>query len=156
MPAGGALRNPAAGGCEKARLFHIPLLLAAACSGAPAKEAEPPPPGSAPLSVPTEVKARRVRLVLSDRFRKEARIEGIRVEETEGGKVVARGAARLRLRKLDIEALEEIEAVFLPDHGSFLLYATGVESFRQQKNYSHRTEKVTAVTIADDKVTILP
>jgi len=45
---------------------------------------------------------------------------------------------------------------FLPGHESFLLHASEVESFRQEKGYTHRTERAAAVTIADSKVTILP
>lgn len=132
------------------------LLLLAACRGGPGGPPEPPPASEHALRTPTEVRARSVEIIASERHRASARLEGVRVDEPAPGKARARGEAAFRLGALDVRASEEILVTWLPDHPSFFLLARDVERFRQEKVYRHATERAAMVSIADDKVTILP
>ncbi|MGQ0614822.1 MAG: hypothetical protein ACT4PV_13890 [Planctomycetaceae bacterium] len=135
------------------------LLLAvacAACATTPGKGAEGESPATFALRRPTQVKARTAELILSDRLRPEAKLTAVRVETREDGKLLARGEAVLVLRHLRVECSESILVAYLPDHESLFLLARQVERFRQQDGYGHSTEQASAVSIADDRVTILP
>lgn len=133
----------------------VPLLLAA-CAAPSGREPEPAPAAAFALRRPTEVKARTAELILSDRLRGEAKLSGLRVEPRAEGGVLARGEARFVLRHLRVECAESILVTYLADHESFFLLARQVERFRQQDGYGHATGPVSAVSIADDRVTILP
>jgi hypothetical protein len=135
-------------------VFLVALLLVGCASsgGRKKKEEPPPPPDEAALEVPTTVKARAASLVLSERWRKELQVEAIQVTNPAPDRIVARGAAVLTLRKLRVEAGDKIEIRFLADHDNLLLDATEVEFFERFKGYKHRTENVTAVTMANDHV----
>lgn len=136
----------------------LPLVLFAACGST--KSADPEkardlPPDAAALDRETHVDARAAKLVLSDRFRAEAKVTGSEIR-MEGERTFVRGPAVFTLRKVTVAAREEIDVTWLPDHDNFLLYASDVEKFTQQSGFEHGTEKVAAVSIANDAVTILP
>jgi hypothetical protein len=132
------------------------FLLLGACRSAPGRPPEPPPASEHALRTPTEVRARSVEIIASESHRAFARLEGVRVDAPAAGKARARGDAAFRLGGLDVRASEEIVVTWLPDHPSFFLIARDVERFRQENVYRHATERAALVSIADDKVTILP
>jgi hypothetical protein len=101
------------------------------------------------------VKAEKVRMLLSERWKGEARLEGVRVEPSGGERTVARGDARLQVGRLLVEA-REIEVKWLADYEDVLLYAERVELFRQQRGERpYGTENVAVVSMANDKVSFL-
>jgi hypothetical protein len=114
--------------------------------------AEPDRPDAAVLARETRIKARSAELVLSGRFRREARLEGIRVERPQPHVVTARGSAVLVLRHLRVEA-EEIRVTWLePEHENLLLYAKEVELFEQKRDRPYFSRNLSAVSMANDQV----
>jgi hypothetical protein len=124
----------------------VPLLLACAAP----RPAEPTAPDERALAMETLVKARRVELVLSARWRPEARFEAIRVEEAPGVQL-GRGSAVLVLRALRIEA-QEVRLKWLEEGENLLLYAEDVELFRQHRAQPYESRDLSAVTMANDQV----
>ena len=124
----------------------------AACGTTPAND-EPQRPDAKALALKTEVKAQRAELVLSARFREEARLEGIRVDTPKADIVRARGKAVFTLRNLVVEA-DTVQVTWLADpaHEHFLLYATKVASFRQVRDRPYSSRNLSAIAMADDKV----
>ena len=47
---------------------------------------------------------------------------------------------------------DSLDLTFLPDHENLLLYAEDVALFHQRRGYGHRTENVSAVTMANEQV----
>jgi len=128
------------------------LLLAAAC-GAPAKRpVRELPPDEAALRTPTLVRAQRVRLVLSDRWREQARLTAASIDRSDPRSVRATGNARFRLLGLHVEAGGELDVRWLANHENYLLYADQVELFRQERDKPYRTSHLSALAIANDKV----
>ena len=140
------------------------LVLLAGCAGgssgsgqAGKKEEQPPdPPDLRALDKETVCKARSARLVLSSRWRRQARIEAGRetVRETDVGvEVTLEGNVVFTLRKLRIEASESLRVTWLgPTHDNILLHARDVELFKQVVLFGHRAENVSAATMANDTV----
>jgi hypothetical protein len=115
-------------------------------------EPQLPRPDESALEIETEVRARFVELILSDRWREELTIEGINVERPSEDRLQARGSVVLTLKNLRVEASDTLEVRFLPDHEDLLLHAKQVALFRQHKGYGHRTENVAAATMANEHV----
>ncbi len=134
----------------------FPLLLLAACATTPEGGGDGESPAAFAVTRATQVKARTAELILSDRLRPEVKLTAVRLETREDGRLLARGEALLVLRNLRVECAESILVTYLPDHESFFLIARQVERFRQQDGYGHSTERAAVVSIADDRVTILP
>ena len=138
------------------------LLLAAACgSTAPGerepREAEPPtPPDARALDHETLVKARTVRIVISERWRDRVKLEALRTESgTRDGvpQTLAQGASVLRIGNLRVETTERLEIRWMEKaHDNFLLHARDVEVFSRKEGYDNRTENVAAATMANETV----
>jgi hypothetical protein len=93
-----------------------------------------------------------VEVVLSGRFRKEAKLEGIHVASPEPEVATAGGGAVFVLRKLRIEA-ESIRVRWLePEHENVLVYAKDVALFQQKRERPYYSENLSAVSMANDKV----
>lgn len=108
------------------------------------------------LAIPTVIDARKVRLVLSARWRSSTKLEGIHADKSDAMKWIARGSAELRLKELRINASDEITVTFLDDHEDFVLHATDVALYKRTKGkIVNRQERVKAVTIANGQVSIL-
>ena len=106
------------------------------------------------LAKQTFVKAERARLILAERWRTEAELEGVRVERA-GDVETARGGAVLRLKALRVEA-REIEVKWIADYEDVMLFAEKVELFRQQRGERpYGTENVAVLSLANDKVSFL-
>ena len=137
------------------RAVAVVCLLLAACgtgSGARGKDAAAPAaPDEQPLARNTVVKADSARIILSDRWRKQAKLAAVAVDEREPGVVVARGGATFRLRGLRVEA-REIEVKWLADHEDFLLYAQQVALFHQERKAAYHSTDLSAVAMANDEV----
>lgn len=136
-----------------ARAGLLAALLAACASPAnrPDPEAEAAPDEMA-LALPTVVRAETARLFLSDRWRKQSKLEAIRVERPEPGVAVARGGVVFRLKGLRVEA-RELRVKWMADYEDVLLYAQRVESFEQKRGERpYSTRDVSALTMANDQV----
>jgi len=89
---------------------------------------------------------------LSSRFRKEAKLEGIHLSSPEPDVATASGSSVFVLRKLRIEA-ESIRVRWLePEHENVLVYAKDVALFRQQRERPYYSQNLSAVSMANDKV----
>jgi hypothetical protein len=120
-----------------------------ACAAAPK---EPDRPDEVALELETLVQARTAELVLSSRFRKEAKLEGIHVAEPDPGVVTANGSSVFVLRKLRVEA-ESIRVTWLEaGHENLLVYAKDVALFQQQRDRPFYSKNLSAVSMANDKV----
>lgn len=136
------------------RPLALALVLAACAAAGKEGAGGPEGPDADALKTETRVKARSVTIVLGEQWRAALEVEALRVERPAPDRILARGAATLRLRGLRVEAADSIEVTFLADHRDFLLHAKGVERFEQKAGYGHRTENVDAVTMANDRVSI--
>jgi len=143
------------------RLGLLAILLAAGCAGGGTSasrppDAAPPPPDAQALERATVVTAGVVKLVLSERWRREARVQsaGENVQAEEGSTVVTySGPAQLKLMSLEVSATKQLRITWLgPEHDNILLHATEVVAFRQMETFQHSTENVSAVTMANDVV----
>jgi len=133
------------------------VLLLGACagpSGGSPADAAPARPDQAMLDVPTRLKARTARLVVSSHWRDQAILEGIHVDRGDGSQWVAEGDAKLVLRGIEAHCRERVSITFLDDHEHLVLYATDVELLERKKGYVHRHADVPAITIADDKLSV--
>jgi hypothetical protein len=130
-----------------------------ACATAPSKPDEPGAaaaaarrPDERALARTTRVEARRVRLLVSDRWRKDGRLEGIVVERPDPQRDDAKGGARFRLKGLDVAA-EELEVRWLPDYEDLFLYASRVALFHQERDQRpYHSTNLSAVSMAIDEV----
>jgi hypothetical protein len=130
------------------------LLLLAGCAASAPEEPPPEPRADEPhLDVPTQLKARTGKIVLSSHWRSAIELEAIHVERGEM-EWIAKGSARLKLRGIEAEIRDELKITFLDDHEHFVLYATDVEVIARRVGWSHRHENVEAITIADDKLSL--
>jgi len=140
------------------RSAGLSLLLAACATTTGARRAEQAEEAERPdakaLAIETKVVAREVRIVLSDRWRAEAKTAGLDLQHPDEATVVARGAATYALRGLRIEASEMLSLTYLADHENLLVHAREVKRFEQVKGYGHRTEDAAMVTMANDQVSI--
>ena len=102
--------------------------------------------------MPTLIQAREARLVLSERFRREAKLGGTTQMSPKQGVDIARGQARFALRELLIEATDTIEVRWLPDHENLMVYATGVALFKQERERPYYSKDLAAVSVANDQV----
>jgi len=130
------------------------LFLLTACAAAPAEDAPPARGDAAPLDVPTLVRARSARLVLSSHWREKAALEAIHVDKGDGSSWRAAGGVKLALRGLRLELADELTLTFLDDHEHYVLYATGVELVETKATYLHRHTDLDAITIADGKLSL--
>jgi hypothetical protein len=126
------------------------LALLGACAASPKEE--PERPDAIALGRETLVRARTAELVLSSRYREEAKLEAIHIEKPEPGIVTARGSSVFALRKLRVEA-ESIRVTWLePEHENLLVYAKDVALFQQQRERPYYSKNLSAVSMANDKV----
>ena len=89
---------------------------------------------------------------MSGRFRKEAKLEGIQVSSPEPDVTTANGSSVFVLRKLRVEA-ESIRVTWLePEHENLLVYAKDVALFRQKRERPYYSKNLSAVSMANDKV----
>jgi len=102
--------------------------------------------------MPTLVRAQQVSLVLSERWRKQARLTAASLDRSDPRAERATGNARFLLLGLRVEAGGEIEVKWLKNHENFFLYAKQVELFRQERGQPYQTAHVSALAIANDKV----
>ncbi|MHC4223884.1 MAG: hypothetical protein ACYSX0_19930 [Planctomycetota bacterium] len=137
---------------QRATWLFVAMLIAGCAETGKKTEPERVPPDEKALKIETIVKARTGRLVLSERWRKEMKVEAIRVEEPSRDTLRARGSVVLDLRNLHVELADTLEVTFLPDHENLLFYAEEVALFRQQRGLGHKTENVSAITMANDQV----
>lgn len=156
--AGGALR-----GIVGRRHPLLVLVFAAACGSTPAGDAggapdrEPAaPPDARALERETLVRARAVRIVMSERWHDRTKLEALRTEAgTREGvpQTIARGAAVLRVGNLRVETTEILEIRWMEkEHDNFLLHARDVAVFSRKEGYDNRTENVAAATMANETV----
>lgn len=100
----------------------------------------------------TLLQARTAEIILSVRWRKMAKIEGIRVEEKEAGVVVARGSTVVVIRGLRVEA-EEVTVKWLPEaEDNVLVHGREVKLFRQVRGQPYETKDLAMLTMANDQV----
>jgi len=102
--------------------------------------------------MPTLVRAQRVRLVLSDRWREQARLTAASIDRSDPRSVRATGNARFRLLGLQVEAGGELDIRWLANHENYLLYADQVDLFRQERGKPYWTTHLSALSISNDKV----
>lgn len=130
------------------------------CASTPKAEERPPPdaepkrPDEKAITVPTKVEAGTARLVLSDRWRDEVKLEAIHVDRGEPDEWTAEGAPTFKLRGIDLRAKKRITLTFLPDHEHFLLHAKDVDLVERRVGFIHRHTDLDAVTIADNEMSI--
>ena len=136
------------------RRVAILLWLAGCAALAPEEPAVPPLADEQALEIPTQLKARTAKMVLSSRWRTEIEVEAISVDRSKGSVWIARGGATLRLRKLRALIQDELKITFLDDHEHLVLYATEVELIERQVGYVHSHRDLQAITIADDKLSL--
>ncbi len=128
------------------------LVFSAACAGV-TRPPEPTRPDEIALAVPTQIKARDARLVMSERFRDEIKLTGVTRESPKASVTIVRGDATLLLRGLWIEAAQSIEVRWLKDHENLMVYATQVAVFTQQRDERpYSTEELSALSMANDQV----
>jgi hypothetical protein len=133
-----------------APLLLAPLLLG--CGSAPKAPTEPEGPDAVALAMETLLQARSAEIILSVRWRKMAKVEGIRVEEKEAGKEVARGSAVVVIRGLRVEA-EVVTVKWLPEaHYNLLVHGRDVKLFRQVRGQPYETKDLSMLTMANDQV----
>ncbi len=100
----------------------------------------------------TLLQARTAEIILSVRWRRMAKIEGIRVEEKEAGVEVARGSAVVAIRGLRVEA-EEVTVKWLSeDKDTLLVHGRDVNLFRQVRGQPYETKDLAMLTMANDQV----
>jgi len=133
------------------RLLVATLL--AACASSPETSGDTDPAGSpdeAALAIPTLMKARTASVVLSERWREELSVEAVHVERPNPVTILAQGSVVLVLRELRIEASEELKVEFTSnENDTVLVHGREVLLFQQTRGYQHRTENVSAVTVAN-------
>ena len=127
------------------RRFWWAAVLASACASAPDKDKDDDQPkeerpDAKTLAIKTTVRARTVTLVLARRWGDKMKLSAIHVAREEN-KMVAKGAATLRLLGLDVEAKESIEVRFIddPGHEDVVLHAREVTLFTRHVEFSHST-----------------
>jgi len=139
------------------RLRAAAFLLAflAAC-GATSKrrEEELKRPDGAALSVETVVQARRAEIVLAARWRPEAKVEAIRVEDEGPDVQLLRGGVVFTLRGLRLE-VEELRIRWLAETEDLFLYASTVERFWQRRGQPYESKGLAALSMANDHVTFI-
>jgi len=100
----------------------------------------------------TLVQARHVEIVLSERWRKKAKVEAIRVEEDPPGTEVARGSVVVTIEGLRVEA-DEVKIRWLPEaEDNVLVHAKDVKLFRQRRAQPYETSNLAMLTMANDQV----
>jgi hypothetical protein len=99
----------------------------------------------------TLVQARKAKLVLCARWRDEAKVEAIRVEDDAPGTEIARGSAIVTIRGLRIEA-EEVRITWLSEGEDLVLWAEEVKLFRQRRGQPYETTNIAMLTMANDQV----
>ncbi len=130
----------------------VPFLLASLLPGCGStRPAEPQGPDASALAMETLVQARKAKLVLSTRWRAEAKVEAIRVEDEGPLAQVARGSAVVTIRGLRIEA-EEVRLTWLPEGEDLVLSASEVKLFRQRRGQPYETKDIALLTMANDQV----
>ncbi|HEX5137362.1 MAG TPA: hypothetical protein VFY93_10335 [Planctomycetota bacterium] len=98
------------------------------------------------------MKARAAEIILSVRWRKMAKVEGIRVDESTPGTQVVRGSAVVVIDHLRVEA-DEVTVKWLPEaEDNLLVHARGVTLFRQIRGQPYETKDLAMVTMANDQV----
>ena len=108
------------------------------------------------LAIPTLIRSRTARVVLSSRWKGSVKLAGIRTEKTTPDQWLARGSAEFVLRELRIEATDEINVTFLDNHDDFVLFAKNVKLYKRKKDHIvDRQENVQAITIANGQVSVL-
>lgn len=101
------------------------------------------------------MKARRAEVILSVRWRKMAKAEGIRVDESTPGTQVVRGSAVVVIDHFRVEADEVTVKWQAEAHNDLLVCAWEVTRFRQVRGQPYETNDVAMVTMANDQVTFL-
>lgn len=124
-----------------------PLLLGCASTRPP----EPQGPDAEALAMETLVQARKAKLVLCARWRAEAKVEAIRVEDEAPGTQVARGSVVVTIQGLRVEA-EEVRITWLPEGEDLVLWAEDVKLFRQRRGQPYETKGIAMLTMANDQV----
>jgi hypothetical protein len=100
----------------------------------------------------TLLKARTAEIILSARWRKMAKVEGIRVEEKEPATQIARGSAVVVIQGLRVEA-DEVKVKWLPEaEDNVLVHAREVTLFRQVRGQPYETRDLAMLTMANDRV----
>ncbi len=113
---------------------------------------EPERPDAQALARETLVRARRARLVLSERWREDASLTAAHVAG-EGAEQEAQGNVVFLLSGLRLEIAGSLKITWMPDHDEVLVYASDVELFRQQrKDRPYSSKNLSAVTMANDQV----
>jgi len=137
-------------GKRKTRTIRLAwLFLLGACAATPK---EPERPDEIALARETLIRAGTAELVLSGRFRREAKLEGIHIAKPEPGVETANGSSIFVLRKLRVEA-ETIRVTWLePEHENLLVYAKEVALFQQQRDRPYYSKGLSAVSMANDTV----
>jgi len=123
------------------------------CSSTP-KVPPPSGPDAKALAMETLVQARRVEIVLSARWRKQAKVEGIRVEEETPGTQVARGSVVVKIEGLRVEA-DEVKLKWLDEaEDNLLVHARDVKLFRQQRAQPYEMRDLSMLTMANMQVSV--
>jgi hypothetical protein len=131
--------------------FLLPCLLLG-CGSAPKAPKEPPGPDATSLAMETLVQARSAEIILSVRWRKMAKVEGIRVDETEPLTQVARGSVVVVIQGLRVEA-DEVKVKWLPEaEDNVLVHARDVKLFRQVRGQPYEMKGLAMLTMANDQV----
>jgi len=130
-------------------LLLAPFILG--CGTTPVAK-EPPAPDAKALAMETLVQARHAEIILSVRWRKQAKVEAIRVEEDPPGTQIARGSVVVTIRGLRVEA-DEVKIVWLPEaEDNLLVHARNVKLFRQSRSQPYETSNLAMLTMANDQV----
>ncbi len=130
----------------------VPFLLAPLLLGCGStRPAEPEGPDAKALAMETLVQARQAKLVLSSRWRAEAKVEAIRVKDEAPGTQVASGSVVVTIRGLRVE-VDEMRLTWLLEGEDLLLWAEDVKLFRQRRGQPYETTDIAMLTMANDQV----
>lgn len=100
----------------------------------------------------TLLRARRAEVILSVRWRKMAKVEGIRIDEQTPGTQVARGSVVVAIEGLRVEA-DEVTVKWLSEaEDNVLVHAREVTLFRQMRAQPYETKNLAMLTMANDQV----